>query len=194
MSARPSGSRERCAWVNDDPLYLAYHDEEWGVPVRDARALFECLLLEGAQAGLSWYTILKKREGYRRAFAGFDPQRMARFDARRIERLLADPGIVRHRGKVEAFVANARAWLAMEEAGEDLSQLLWSFVGGEPVRNRRRSSAEIPASTPASARMSRELRRRGLRFVGPTTCYAFQQATGMVNDHLTSCFRWLELG
>lgn len=194
MSARRSGSRERCAWVNDDPLYLAYHDEEWGVPVRDARALFECLLLEGAQAGLSWYTILKKREGYRRAFAGFDPQRMARFDARRIERLLADPGIVRHRGKVEAFVANARAWLAMEEAGEDLSQLLWSFVGGEPVRNRRRSSAEIPASTPASARMSRELRRRGLRFVGPTTCYAFQQATGMVNDHLTSCFRWLELG
>jgi DNA-3-methyladenine glycosylase I len=189
----PHEPATRCAWVNDDPLYVAYHDEEWGVPCRDPRALFECLLLEGAQAGLSWYTILKKREGYRRAFAGFDPQAMARFNVRSVERLLGDAGIVRHRGKIEAFIGNARAWLAMAEAGEDPAAFLWGFVDGRPVRNRRRSHAEIPASTTASERMSRELKRRGFRFVGPTTCYAFMQATGMVNDHVTSCFRHAEV-
>lgn len=179
----------RCAWLNSDPLYIAYHDTEWGVPQHDPRVLFECLLLEGAQAGLSWYTILKKREGYRKAFAGFDPVRMARFDAGRIERLVLDPAIVRHRGKIEAFVGNARAYLAMRDAGEDFAALLWCFVDGQPQRNRRRSPAEVPASTPASARMSRELKRRGFRFVGPTTCYAFMQGVGMVDDHTVSCFR-----
>ena len=185
--------RRRCAWLNDDPLYVAYHDAEWGVPQRDPRALFECLLLEGAQAGLSWYTILKKREGYRSAFAGFDPVRMARFDAGRIERLLRDAGIVRHRGKIEAFVGNARAYLAMRDAGEDFAALLWDFVDGKPLRNRWREPAQVPASTPTSTRMSRELKRRGFRFAGPTTCYAFMQAVGMVNDHLMGCYRWGEV-
>lgn len=188
-------SREprRCAWLNDDPMYIAYHDTEWGVPQYDPRVLFECLLLEGAQAGLSWYTILKKREGYRNAFADFDPVRLARFDTRRIERLLLDPAIVRHRGKIEAFVGNARAYLAMREAGEDFAAMLWGSVDGQPRRNRWRAPAEVPASTPESAQLSRELKRRGFRFVGPTTCYAFMQAVGMVNDHLMGCYRWGEL-
>lgn len=187
-------SREprRCAWLNDDPLYIAYHDTEWGVPQYDPRALFECLLLEGAQAGLSWYTILKKREGYRNAFAGFDPERMARFDTRRIDRLLLDPTIVRHRGKIEAFVGNARAYLALRDAGEDFAAMLWRTVDGQPRRNRWRDPAEVPASTPESAQLSRELKRRGFRFVGPTTCYAFMQAVGMVNDHTVDCHRWGE--
>lgn len=184
---------KRCGWVNDDPLYIAYHDEEWGVPQRDPRALFECLLLEGAQAGLSWYTILRKREGYRKAFAGFDPVRMARFDARKVERLVRDPGIVRHRGKIEAFIGNARAYLHLREAGEDFSELLWGFVDGETRQHRRRRLADVPAKTPESEAMSKELKRRGFRFVGATTCYAFMQATGMVNDHVTSCFRHAQL-
>jgi len=179
----------RCDWVNDDPLYIAYHDEEWGVPQRDPLALFECLLLEGAQAGLSWYTILKKREGYRRAFANFDASRMARFTARDVQRLVTDPGIVRHRGKIEAFIGNAAAYLAMREAGEDFAAFVWDFVGGAPRRNRWRRLADVPAQTEASAQMSKALKRRGFRFVGPTTCYAFMQATGMVNDHVTTCFR-----
>ncbi len=197
MSNKPSSTRQaaaltRCPWLNEDPLYIAYHDQEWGVPERDPVALFECLLLEGAQAGLSWYTILKKREAYRRAFAGFDPATMARFDARRVERLAADPGIVRHRGKIEAFVGNARAYLAMRDAGEDFTSFLWDFVGGEPVVYRRRSLSQVPAQSRASQDMSRELKRRGFRFVGATTCYAFMQATGMVNDHVTACFRHAE--
>jgi DNA-3-methyladenine glycosylase I len=183
----------RCAWLNDDPLYIEYHDTEWGVPQHDPLVLFECLLLEGAQAGLSWYTILKKREGYRNAFAGYDPVRLARFDTRRIDRLVLDPAIVRHRGKIEAFVGNARAYLAMRDAGEDFASLLWSFVGGQPRRNRWRDTSQVPASTPESAQVSRELKRRGFRFVGPTTCYAFMQAVGMVNDHTVSCFRHREL-
>jgi DNA-3-methyladenine glycosylase I len=172
---------------------LAYHDEEWAVPSHDDRHLFEMLVLEGAQAGLSWSTILNKRAHYRKVFAGFDPARVARFDTRRVERLLADPGIVRNRAKVEAAVRNAG--LALEVAREfgSLDRYLWSHVGGVPVRNRRRSLAEVPASTDASTAMSRDLRRRGFRFVGPTICYAFMQAVGMVNDHVAECFRWAEI-
>jgi len=189
VPSTPAPAPRRCGWVNDDPLYVAYHDDEWGVPQRDPRALFECLLLEGAQAGLSWYTILKKREGYRRAFAGFDAARIARFTARDVERLVDDAGIVRHRGKIEAFVGNARALLAMRDAGEDFAAFVWDFVDGVPRRNRRRRLADVPASTPESVRMSKELKRRGFRFVGPTTCYAFMQACGLVDDHVASCFR-----
>lgn len=187
--------RPRCDWGGawSDPAYLAYHDDEWGLPVRDERRLFEMLVLEGAQAGLSWSTILRKREGYRRAFAGFDVAAVARFGAADVERLLADPGIVRNRLKVTSTIDNARAVLALREAGEDLSTLLWSFVGGAPRVNRPRSLADLPAETDESRTMSRELKRRGFRFVGPTVCYAFMQATGLVNDHLVTCYRWAEV-
>ncbi len=166
---------------------LAYHDEEWGVPSRDERHLFELLTLEGAQAGLAWTTILHKREGYRRVFAGFDPHAVARFTERDVMRLLADPGIVRHRGKIESTVSNARCILELEGG---LAELLWSFVGGEPIVGRRRTLADLPAETPESRAMSKELKRRGFRFVGPTTCYALMQAAGLVNDHVTGCFRF----
>lgn len=180
----------RCAWVPEgDPLYASYHDEEWGVPSHDERHLFEMLLLEGAQAGLSWLTILRKREGYRRAFAGFDVERVARYGPRDIERLLGDPGIVRNRLKVESAIGNARATI---EAG-GLDELLWSFVGGAPLVNRRRTLAEIPAETAESHAMSKELKRRGFRFVGPTVCYAFMQACGLVNDHTLDCYRYREV-
>jgi DNA-3-methyladenine glycosylase I len=185
----------RCAWVPpEDPLYLAYHDEEWGMPSHDDRHLFEMLSLEGAQAGLSWSTILRKREGYRRAFAGFDAQRVARFDRRKVERLLADPSIVRNRLKVESVVANARAMLDIREEHGSLDAYLWSFVGGRPKVNRWRGLDEIPAESAESEAMSKDLKRRGFRFVGPTVCYAFMQATGMVNDHVTSCFRYRQVG
>jgi DNA-3-methyladenine glycosylase I len=178
----------RCGWVpEDDPLYVAYHDDEWGVPVRDERGLFELLMLEGAQAGLSWATILRKREGYRQAFAGWDLDAIARFGERDVERLLGDASIVRHRGKIEAVIGNARATLALERP---LSELLWSFVDGEPRVNAWRTVAEIPAQTPESQALSKELKRRGFRFTGPTTCYAFMQAAGLVDDHVTSCFRY----
>jgi DNA-3-methyladenine glycosylase I len=185
--------QSRCAWVNDDPLYIAYHDDEWGVPQHDPLALFECLLLEGVQAGLSWYIILKKRENYRRAFANFDPEKMARFTPKRVNKLVQNASIVRHRGKIEAFIANAKAYLAMREAGDDFSEWLWSFVDGSPLQSTRRSMYDVPATTPLSAKMSRELKKRGFRFVGPTTCYAFMQATGMINDHLATCFRYSEV-
>jgi DNA-3-methyladenine glycosylase I len=180
---------ERCAWVGDDPLYVAYHDEEWGRPVHDERHLFEMLTLEGAQAGLSWLTILKKRAGYRRAFAGFDPERIARFDRRKVERLMADAGIVRNRLKIEATVANARAYreLVRDEGG--LDPFVWSFVDGRPQVNRPRSMAEVPAETAGSKALSKALKRKGFRFVGPTICYAFMQACGLVDDHLATCFR-----
>ncbi len=179
----------RCAWVPDgDPLYAVYHDEEWGVPSHDERHLFEMLVLEGAQAGLSWSTILRKREGYRRAFAGFDVEQVARFGEKDVERLLADAGIVRNRLKIESAVANARATI---DAG-GLDELLWSFVGGKPRVNRPRTTAEIPAETAESKAMSRELKRRGFRFVGPTVCYALMQACGLVDDHTTDCFRSAE--
>jgi DNA-3-methyladenine glycosylase I len=180
----------RCAWVPEgDPLYLAYHDEEWGVPSHDDRYLFEMLVLEGAQAGLSWSTILRKREGYRNAFAGFDAAKVARFGERDVKRLLGDAGIVRNRLKVESAIANARATLAVREELGTLDAFLWSFVGGEPLVNGWRSLGEIPAETTESKAMSKELKRRGFRFVGPTICYAFMQAAGLVNDHVVECFR-----
>jgi DNA-3-methyladenine glycosylase I len=176
----------RCAWVPEgDPLYVAYHDEEWGVPSHDKRHLFELLVLEGAQAGLSWATILRKREGYRRAFAGFDAEKVARFGPREVERLLGDASIVRNRAKIESAIANARAVLELES----LDAYLWSFVGGAPLVNEWRSLAEIPAETAESKAMSKDLKRRGFRFVGPTICYAFMQAAGMANDHVVDCFR-----
>jgi DNA-3-methyladenine glycosylase I len=185
---------KRCAWAPlDNPAYLAYHDEEWGVPVHDDRRLFEMLVLEGAQAGLSWSTILNKREGYRRAFAGFDPETVARFGTRKVDRLLADPSIVRNRLKVESTVANARAVLGVQDGDGSLDTYLWSFVDGAPRVNRFRSLADIPAETAESRAMSKDLKRRGFRFVGPTVCYAFMQACGFVNDHVTSCFRYREL-
>ena len=187
---------KRCAWAEmllDDPLYLAYHDEEWGVPSHDDRHLFEMLTLEGAQAGLSWSTILRKREGYRRAFSGFDPEKVARFDGRKVERLLQDPAIVRNRPKVESTVTNARATLAVQKEHGGLDPYIWSFVGGEPIVNRRRSLQDIPAQTSESVSMSKDLKRRGFRFVGPTICYAFMQACGLVNDHETKCFRHREV-
>jgi DNA-3-methyladenine glycosylase I len=181
----------RCEWVPaGDPLYVVYHDEEWGVPSRDERHLYEMLVLEGAQAGLSWSTILRKREGYRRAFAGFDPERVARFGSSDVERLLADPGIVRNRLKVESAIANARAALEIREKLGGLADYLWSFVDGAPVQNAWATIAEIPAETPQSKAMSRDLKRRGFRFVGPTVCYAFMQATGLVNDHTVNCDRY----
>ena len=177
----------RCSWVpEDDPLYVAYHDEEWGVPSRDERHLFEMLVLEGAQAGLSWSTILHKRDGYRRAFAGFEAAKVARFGPKDIERLMGDAGIVRNRLKIESAVANAKAVLEQDS----FADLLWSFVGGEPKVNRWRTIAEIPAETEESKVMSKELKRRGFRFVGPTVCYAFMQGCGLVNDHTTDCFRF----
>ena len=176
-----------------DPEYLAYHDEEWGVPLHDDARLFEMLVLEGAQAGLSWSTILHKREGYREAFAGFDPAAVARFDRRRIERLLKDPSIVRNRAKVESAVANAKAVLEVQAEHGSLDAYLWSFVGGAPMVNAWSETDRIPAESSASRDLSRDLKRRGFRFVGPTVCYAFMQATGMVNDHLVACFRYREL-
>lgn len=179
----------RCAWCGDDPLYQAYHDREWGVPLHDERALFEFLLLEGAQAGLSWITILRKRENYRRAFDGFDPQAIARYDDRKVAGLLGDPGIVRNRLKIAAAIGNARAYLALREECGNVDVWLWQFVDGSPRQNRWRSLSEVPASTAESDAMSRALAKRGFKFVGSTICYAFMQAVGMVNDHTTDCFR-----
>ena len=192
MPGTRTRARTRCGWVNDDPLYVAYHDEEWGVPVRDDRRLFEMLVLDGAQAGLSWYTILKKREAYRRAFDGFDPERVARYGEKKIASLLEDTGIVRNRLKVQAAIGNARAWLDLRESGVGFSDFLWEFTGSVTIVNAWRRIEDVPATTPASEAMSKALRRRGFRFAGPTICYAFMQAAGMVNDHLTSCFRWKE--
>jgi DNA-3-methyladenine glycosylase I len=178
----------RCAWgVEGDPLYRAYHDEEWGRPSRDERHLFEMLVLEGAQAGLSWSTILHKREGYGRAFAGFDPAAVAALGEADVARLLADPGIVRNRLKVDSAIANARAVLALQDADGSLVDLLWSFVGGVPLDRLPANLGELPAETAESRAMSRELKRLGFRFVGPTVCYAFMQATGLVNDHIVGC-------
>ena len=180
---------QRCAWAGDDELMIAYHDTEWGVPVHDERRLFEFLVLEGAQAGLSWRTILHKRDAYREAFAGFDPAKVARFDARRVERLMTNAGIVRNRLKIESAIGNARAVLDVERELGGLDAWLWTFVGGTPRVNRWRTSAEVPARTPDSDAMSKALVARGFRFVGSTICYAFMQATGMVDDHLVTCFR-----
>ncbi len=178
----------RCPWCGNDPLYREYHDHEWGVPLHDDRRLFEMLTLEGAQAGLSWLTILRKREGYRRAFYGFDPRQVAAFTDDDVMRLLADPGIVRNRLKVTSAITNARAVLEVQAIYGSLDSYLWSFVDGAPICNRRETMGEVPATTARSDTMSRELKRLGFRFVGSTICYAFMQATGMVNDHLTDCF------
>jgi DNA-3-methyladenine glycosylase I len=183
----------RCGWAGSDPLYTAYHDEEWGAPARDDRHLFEMLVLEGAQAGLSWITILRKRENYRRAFDHFAVEKVARYGTRTVERLLRDPGIVRNRLKVEAAVANARACLDVRAAHGSLNEYLWSFVGGTPITNHWRSLKEIPPKTKESEAMSKALAERGFRFVGPTICYAFMQAVGMVNDHLVDCFRYRQV-
>ena len=185
---------QRCGWAESDPLLIAYHDEEWGVPSRDDRHLFELLSLEGAQAGLSWTTILRKREGYRKAFADFDPVAVARFRPERIERLLRNPDVVRHRGKLESVPANARAVLGIRRSGTDFSEVLWKFSGGRPKKNAWKTSSQVPAETSESREMSRELKRLGFRFVGPTICYAFMQAVGMVNDHLVGCFRYRQVG
>ena len=179
----------RCAWVGDDPIYVAYHDDEWCVPSHDDRYVFEMLLLEGAQAGLNWRLILGKREGYRRAYDGFDPVRIAAWDDAKIERLAADPGIVRNRLKIRAARANARAALAVTEKRGGLAPFFWGFTDGAPIVNRWRSMAEMPASTPLSERLSRELKRLGFKFVGPTICYSFLQAIGIIDDHLRDCFR-----
>ncbi len=184
----------RCPWGDGDPLMQAYHDTEWGVPLHDDRLLFEFLILEGAQAGLSWSTILKKREGYRQAFERFAPERVARYDERKLEELLANPAIVRNRLKIAAAVKNARAFLQIREEFGSFDTWLWRFVDGVPRRNGWRSMQEIPATSRESDLLSRELKRRGFTFVGSTICYAFMQAVGMVNDHLTDCFRWQELG
>ncbi|HEY0739345.1 MAG TPA: DNA-3-methyladenine glycosylase I [Herpetosiphonaceae bacterium] len=180
----------RCAWADNDPLMRVYHDGEWGVPERDSRALWEKLMLDGFQAGLSWITILRKREAFREAFQGFDPAIVARFDEDDIARLLADPGIVRSRAKIAATIGNARAYLAMAENGEDFSTLVWSMVGDLPIQNAWQSTSQLPAKTPLSEQISAALKRRGFKFVGPVIVYAWMQATGMVNDHEVGCFRY----
>ena len=181
--------KPRCGWAGTDPLYIAYHDAEWGVPLHDDRRLFEMLILEGAQAGLSWITILRKREAYRRAFEGFDPLRVAAFDAARIKALLQDPGIVRNRLKIGSAVDNAKAFLKVQAEFGSFDAYLWPFVGGSPKINHWRSLAEVPAVTPGAEALSRDLKRRGFRFVGPTIAYAFMQAVGMVDDHVADCWK-----
>ncbi len=179
----------RCPWAGSDPLYRRYHDEEWGVPVHDDRHFFEMLILEGAQAGLAWITILRKREGYRDAFDGFDPAAVARYDDRRVAALLKNPAIVRNRRKIESAVGNARAFLRIQDEHGSFDRYVWQFVDGRPRQNRWGGMDEVPAETSESRSMSRDLKSRGFRFVGPTICYAFMQATGLVNDHLVDCFR-----
>jgi DNA-3-methyladenine glycosylase I len=188
MAAAP---KVRCAWAGDDPLYVAYHDKEWGVPLHDDLKLFELLILEGAQAGLAWITILRKRENYRAAFDGFDPDKVARYGKRKIESLLKDPGIVRNRAKVAGTVQNARAFAAVREEFGTFDRHLWSFVGGQPQENLRASMKDVPPETDESRAMSKDLKKRGFTFVGPTICYAFMQAAGLVNDHVATCFRHL---
>lgn len=178
----------RCPWCGEDTLYVSYHDEEWGIPERNSRALYEMLMLEAFQAGLSWYTILKKRPAFREAFAGFDPEAVARYGERDIARLLGDAGIVRHRGKIEATIAAAKLWIEIEGEG-GFDRFLWDFSGGEPIQNAFRDMSEVPAETPLSREISKALKARGFRFCGPTIVYAFMQAVGMVNDHLVTCPR-----
>lgn len=181
--------RRRCGWAQSDPLLRAYHDREWGVPERNSRALWEKLMLDGFQAGLSWLTILRKREAFREVFHNFDPEVIARYGANDIERLLNDERIIRSRAKIEATIGGARAYLAMKAAGEDFSSFCWQMAGGKPIRNIRRSAGDVPAKTPVSEEMSKELKKRGFKFVGPVIVYAWMQATGIVDDHVVDCFR-----
>ena len=179
----------RCEWVNDDPLYIKYHDTEWCVPVYDDLTLFEFINLEGMQAGLSWLTILKKRENYREAFAGFDAEKIARFNAKKVQQLMKNPGIIRHQLKIEAIITNAKAYLELKNECGSLSDFLWAYVDGKPVKNKRRSIKDIPAKTELSDQLSKDLKKRGFKFIGSTICYAFMQAVGMVDDHTIDCFR-----
>jgi DNA-3-methyladenine glycosylase I len=190
VTERPSSELPRCAWAGTDPLMVAYHDDDWGVPTHDDAALFELLTLEGAQAGLSWSTILRKRDGYRAAFARFDPAKVARFTDRDVERLLGDASIVRHRGKIESTIANARAIRAVRKERGSFDAYVWELVGGAPIIGRFRSVGELPAVTDESKALSKDLKRRGFRFVGPTTAYAFMQAAGLADDHVIGCFRY----
>jgi DNA-3-methyladenine glycosylase I len=184
-----AAAQERCPWPGTDPLYVAYHDEEWGVPERDDRALYEKLILDGFQAGLSWITILRKREAFRRAFDDFAPEKIARYNAKKIEALMQDVGIVRNRMKIEGAIASARVWLDMMDKGRGFSPFLWDFVDGKPIVNRYKTMKQVPAETALSRAISKELKSRGFKFCGPTIVYAFMQATGLVNDHLTTCHR-----
>jgi DNA-3-methyladenine glycosylase I len=193
MAASTEANLTRCSWVGDDPLMLQYHDKEWGVPVHDDRRLFEFMLLEGAQAGLSWMTILRRREGYRAAFADFDPARIARFDRRKVESLMHDDAIIRNRRKIEGAIQNAKAYAALRETGTTLNEFMWQFVGGKPIENRRKGPSQIPASTPESDAMSKAMKKAGFTFFGTTIAYAHMQAVGMVNDHMVTCFRYREL-
>ena len=188
-----AAAANRCPWCGDDPTYVAYHDHEWGVPEYDDRALFEKLVLDGFQAGLSWIIVLRKRDNFRRAFDGFAPEKIARWNKRKVESLMKDAGIVRNRAKIEASIGNARSYLAVCEQHGGFDRYLWGFTGGGTIVNRWRSLKELPAETKESRAMSKDLRQRGFRFVGPTICYAFMQAVGMVNDHLVDCFRHREL-
>ncbi len=183
-------SPKRCSWCGDEPIYVDYHDKEWGVPLHDERLLFEFLCLEGAQAGLSWITILKKRENYRAAFDQFDAEKIARYSDKRIQKLLINPGIVRNKLKVNGFVKNAKAYLAMRDQGLTLDQYFWDFVDGKPLKNRRRTMSQVPANTAMSDSICKDLKKRGFTFVGSTIVYAFMQASGMVNDHMVGCFRY----
>ncbi len=194
MATRPStvkgtDGKPRCGWASADPLYEKYHDREWGRPLRDDHALFELLILEGCQAGLSWITVLRKRENYRKAYDGFDPAKIATYAPVKLDELLADPGIIRHRGKIEASVANARAYLALVEREGSFSKFLWGFVGGKPRRNRPKTLKDVPSTSPESDAMSKALQKAGFKFVGSTICYAFMQAAGMVDDHVVGCHR-----
>ena len=184
----------RCAWAGTDPLYVKYHDEEWGVPLHDDRRLFEMLILEGAQAGLSWITILRKRPAYRKAFDNFDPKKIARYDAKKTRALLADAGIVRNRLKIDSAITNARAFLDVQKEFGSFDAYIWQFVDGTPIDTPRKGMGDIPATTPESDAMSKDLKKRGFRFVGSTICYAFMQAVGMVNDHQVDCFRYGQVG
>lgn len=177
----------RCSWVNDDPLYMDYHDHEWGIPVHDDQKIFEMLILEGAQAGLSWYTVLKKREGYRQAFDGFDPHRVAEYDEAKVAELMDNAGIIRNRLKIQSAITNAQCFLRVREEFGSFDTYIWQFVGGEPIRNHWRTISEVPATTPQSDAMSKDLKKRGFKFVGSTICYAHMQACGMVNDHTLDC-------
>ncbi len=185
--------KPRCRWAGTDPLYVAYHDTEWGIPVHDDRILFEFLILETAQAGLSWLTILKKRQEYRKAFANFDPQKVARYDSKKIKQLLSNEGIVRNKRKIEATVQNGKAFLAVQQEFGSFASYVWEFVGGKPIKNAWKNEGQIPAKTRESLILSDDLKRRGFTFVGPTICYAFMQAVGMVNDHTIDCFRYDEV-
>jgi DNA-3-methyladenine glycosylase I len=194
MATRPStvkgtDGKPRCGWASADPLYEKYHDSEWGRPLKDDQALFELLTLEGCQAGLSWITVLRKRDNYRKAYDGFDPRKIVKYTPAKLAKLLADPGIIRHRGKIEASVSNARAYLAILEREGSFSKFLWRFVGGTPLKQVRKSLKDVPAKSPESDAMSKALQKEGFKFVGSTICYAFMQASGMVDDHVVGCHR-----